>query len=137
MTSLPEGRYFFLYRKHGTYFILSVARAYQSANLLQYVTLVTSNFKPDVGFEPENLTTNLGVRAPRANATPKFWNSSTSMQENADYNSCFKAVTDGEDSIVTTFYFEEEFFVNAVLFTQDVRGSTSVHNPIPDESTTY
>ena len=49
---------------------ISIARAFQSLNLLGQGAIIIADFTPESGFEKENLTMNLGVRTKRVALSP-------------------------------------------------------------------
>ena len=61
MIDLPAGRYLYLDRRGITVrFKLSAVRAFQSHSLLSLGATIIPDYTPVAGYEPDNLTKNLG-----------------------------------------------------------------------------
>ena len=88
---LPAGRYVFLYRIGHTAdtLNLSVARAFQAPNLLedQFGAEIIADCTPEVGYEKENLTSNLAIRTTRYDVEPVIDTNGTTTTA---FSSCFR-----------------------------------------------
>ena len=88
---LPAGRYIFFDRrdKTGRWFNLSTAIAFQTPNLLepQFGATIIADHNGTVGYEKENLNSNLGIRTMRPNVNPTI---DADGNTTTDFNSCFR-----------------------------------------------
>ena len=68
IVDLPPGRYVFFDRRDCEMnFNLSAARAFQSPNLLRLGVAIIADYTPEVGYDKENLSTNLEARTTQYN----------------------------------------------------------------------
>ena len=92
VVDLPPGRYVFLDRRdyYADYIYLSAARAFQSPNLLRLGVAIIADYASEVGYEKENLSTNLEARTTRYDINPTIDASGTTTTA---FNSCFRIAT--------------------------------------------
>ena len=112
---LPEGRYVFLDRRDGTSsFTLSTAIAFQSPNLLEpeFGATIDADYTAVVGYEKENLNTNLGIRTMRFDLEPVI---DASGNTDPTIKSCFKILTSQitpGDPFAMTINLKKEHFIH-------------------------
>lgn len=101
---------------------ITVIRAFQTPNLIEFGANIIADYLAEAGFEAENLTKSLSVRTMRYDVLPVIDSSGT---RSTTLKSCYRLMTAQMapgDPFAMTVDLKREYFVNSVLFIQDVRG---------------